>query len=73
MTDDKVVTFPSSHPGWDQGGIQMIEADLTASIGMPVSIESGAGDHVVTIRANGLEGLDRLCHLLMTGAKAIAD
>lgn len=71
MNDDNVVDFPSTHPGWDAASIAAVEADLTKAIGMPVSITSGPGDHVVTIRANGLEGLDRLCAALQAGAKAI--
>jgi hypothetical protein len=71
MSDDNVVDLPSAHPGWDATSTAMVEADLTAAVGMPVSITSGPGDHVVTIRANGLEGLDRLCAVLQSGAKAI--
>jgi hypothetical protein len=71
LTDDKVVTFPGSHPGWDEASARTVEADLTKALGMPVSIESGAGDHIITIRANGLEGLDRFCHTIMKGAEAI--
>jgi len=71
MTDDTVVNFPGRHPGWEQGDTQTIEADLSKALGLPVTIESGAGDHVITIRANGLEGLDHLCHVVMTGAKAV--
>lgn len=71
MTDDNVVNFPSARPGWSEGDVQALEADLSKALGLPVTVESGAGDHVITIRANGLEGLDRFCHVVMTGAKAI--
>lgn len=73
MTDDKVVRFPGTHPGYAEGDVRALEADLSGALGLPVSVETGAGDHVVTIRANGLEGLDRLCHVIMAGAKAVED
>lgn len=74
MTEDqKVVAFPSKGPGWDGGDVQALEVDLSKALGLPVSVVSGTGDHVITIRANGLEGLDRFCHVVMAGAKAIAD
>lgn len=73
MTDDKVIQFPSQGPGWSGGDVQTIEADLAMALGLPVSIMSGTGNHVITIRANGLEGLDRFCNVVMSGARVIAE
>lgn len=73
MADDKVVSFPRRGPGWSDAGAQAIEADLSAALGLPVEIVSGTGDHVITIRANGLDALDRFCNVVMSGAKALTE
>jgi ParB family chromosome partitioning protein len=48
-----------------------LEADLSATLGMPVSIDHGPGveSGVVTIRYDTLEALDALCRVLTIGGK----
>lgn len=71
--DDNVIAFPKLGPDWSDADLAALEADLTAALGYPVALVSGAGDHVLTIRASGLEGLDRVCNVIMTGAKVLSE
>lgn len=71
--DEGVLKFPTRGPGWSDTDTNKVAADLSAALGMPVQMVSSGGDHVVTIRANGLENLDRLAWILQHGATAWND
>lgn len=63
---------PSHSPAGDKDAdTRALEADLSATLGMPVSIDHAPGGEagVVTIRYETLEALDALCRVLTIGGK----
>lgn len=67
MTDDNVIAFPKLGPDWSDADLAALEADLSRALGQPVSITAGPGDMIVSVRTNGLEGLDHFCNVVTTG------
>lgn len=66
--DDKVVSLhPEPHPV-TQRDADVIAADLTKLLEMPVTVRAAGNGAVVTIQCADLDRLDRLCVVLMRPA-----
>ncbi len=65
----KASRSPAKRPAKD-ADTRALEADLSANLGMPVSIDHRAedGGGTVTIRYSSLEALDSLCRMLSSGS-----